>query len=346
MGGEHGGLTGQRRIAAGQGRDDVARFDRLQRGLAGQGQRARQGEALQRARAGLVEQLRRRARAVGEHQVRAGRAHVGDALQLREGPQALAIRAAQAHRRFLPVRRVLRPRAARLVLGRVHEHHADRAARDQRTQLLARGAVERAAVVVEARWRAAEHHRDPALEVEAGEIVVIEFRRMHALAHEYRRRFDAVLRHVEIRRRQELVLETQGDLAAVALDPQFRALLRDPPFQQRHGLEVAAVLAGRRQADLAEPLRHVFGGEIEPARAGLAAFHAVVGQLRDILGDAPLCIGLRHRRDLGGRRCRHLQPGFGGGSLFALACDERKEQQCECGTGHRRFLGRRQGPGR
>src|SRR3546814_10764319 len=71
--------------------------------------------------------------------------------------------------------------------------------------------MERAAIIVEARRRATEQHRDLAVEVEPLEIIGAQRRRVHGLADEHRRRLDFGLRFVEVGQRQELVLEAQRD---------------------------------------------------------------------------------------------------------------------------------------
>src|SRR3546814_6207247 len=91
---------------------------------------------------------------------------------------------------------------------------------------------------------------------------------MHGLAHEYRRRLDLRLRGIETRLGQELVLEPQRDAASVAIDGEARAVALARRLEQRHALEERAVVAGRLQADVGEPLGDVGRGHAVAAGAG------------------------------------------------------------------------------
>src|SRR3546814_4667272 len=101
---------------------------------------------------------------------------------------------------------------------------------------------------------------------------------MHGRAHEYRRRLDLRLRGIETRLGQELVLEPQRDAASVAIDGEARAVALARRLEQRHALEERAVVAGRLQADVGEPLGDVGRGHAVAAGAGFAALHRVVRQ--------------------------------------------------------------------
>src|SRR3546814_19434823 len=93
---------------------------------------------------------------------------------------------------------------------------------------------------------------------------------MHGLAHEYRRRLDLRLRGIETRLGQELVLEPQRDAASVAIDGEARAVALARRLEQRHALEDRAVVAGRLQAAVGEPLGDVGRGTAVAAGAGCA----------------------------------------------------------------------------
>ena len=115
---------------------------------------------------------------------------------------------------------------------------------------------------------------------------------------------------IEIHARQELFAELQLDALAVALDHEARALGLARGLQQRHLLEIAAVVAGRRQADRAEALGDVQRGEVEAAGAGFAAFEQVVGEEAQVGLDPARGVGCRRtwsRR--GGLRLGQFQRG-------------------------------------
>jgi hypothetical protein len=183
--------------------------------------------------------------------------------------------------------------------------------------------MERAAVVVEARRRAAEQHRDPALQVQSLEVIDAERGRVHGLADEHGRRLHRGLPRVEIGPRQELIAEAQRDAAAIAVDGERRALAHARGLEQRHALEERAAVAGRLQADRGESPGNVVGCHRIPARAGFAAFHRIVGKLAHVGLDPPggRIVGPRRgrgvfrRRGAGGRRrcfaiaCGQAQPG-------------------------------------
>src|SRR3546814_3971363 len=86
--------------------------------------------------------------------------------------------------------------------------------------------MERAAIIVEARRRATEQHRDLAVEVEPLEIIDAQRRRVHGLADEHRRRLDFGLRFVEVGQRQELVLEAQRDARSEEHTSELQSLMR------------------------------------------------------------------------------------------------------------------------
>jgi hypothetical protein len=162
------------------------------------------------------------------------------------------------------------------------------AALGKRAQLLAAGAVEGAAGRFETRRGAGERDRDPAGQVQSGEVVVVQFGRMHRLADEHRRRLEQVPVSVVVQRRQEVVAELQLDRGAAAHDRQPRTLALPDRAQQRHRLEPAAIVARGLQADLAHALGDVGRGEPVAAGAGLAPLHAVVGQVPDVGADPVL----------------------------------------------------------
>ncbi len=194
-------LRRERRVAARQHRDHIPRLNRFDLGTPAERDRARQREAFKRALARSVEQRSRSQRAIGENQIRGGSAHGGGRAQFGEGRDAFAVDVAQTHAGLLPIRRTTRPRCIGLVLWRIDGNDADRAALGDDAQFFAAGAVERATIVVEARGRAGKHDRDLAFEIQAGEIVVIEIRRMHALADEHRGRVQGMLGGVVVQAR-------------------------------------------------------------------------------------------------------------------------------------------------
>jgi hypothetical protein len=249
---------------------------------------------------------------------------------------ALPVGTAQPHRRPAPVAGATSPGRLLFLIVGLHLDHADGAAADELLVLGAGGRVERAPVVVEARGRAAEQHGDLAFDIDPGEIVLLELRRVHALPHEHDRCLDARIALVEIHARQELLAESQRLLRTVAKDHQLAAVIHAHAAQHRHALVIAAIVAGRRQAHRAVALRDIQRGQVVASRAGFAAFEQVVGEEADIGLDAPR---VRARAGVVGfarrGRCRRGGALAGGEQMSRMEAHGRRIRQgsgrAQCG---------------
>src|SRR3546814_20405956 len=120
---------------------------------------------------------------------------------------------------------------------------------------------------------------------QALEVVHAQRRCMQGLTDEYRRRLDLLLRGIETRLGQELVLEPQRAAAPVALDGEARALALARGLEQRYALEERAVVAGPLQADVGHAFGKVGRCHAVPAAAGFTALPPVAGPL------APVALG-------------------------------------------------------
>ena len=304
-------LGRQRGVGAGQPADDVVAGDLRQGGAAGQRGLAFKVEGFQRAGLAAREDFVGVHRRTFEQAARGMHAQAGGRAQLREGVHRLAVRAKQAHAGHRPVAGAAGPGVFGLVHRVADLHRADGAAFGQGDQLLPARGVEGALGVGEVGRGAGKVHGDLAAHVHAFEVVVVQLGCVHRLADEHQRRGDRVAGGVVVHARQEVVLEGEFDAFAAAADAEAGAFGFAPAFEQRHRLQVAAVVAGRFQADGAVAVGHVQRGQVVTAGAGGAAFKQVVGQESDVGFDAPGTVGFAR----GGRRRGPLD--FGG--RFAAA---------------------------
>ena len=127
---------------------------------------------------------------------------------------------------------------------------------------------------------AADHHRDLAAQIEAGEIVMARLGQMKAVADEDQRRVDRSGGGPPAMRKKM----SPGIAAArgAARDQRrARAPRREAPLLEPHRLEEAAVLAGRLEPIFGEArARHRSDGAAMAFAAGGAAFHVVGGERR------------------------------------------------------------------
>jgi hypothetical protein len=87
-----------------------------------------------------------------------------------------------------------------------------------------------------------QQHGHLAAQIHACEVIVLEFRRVHALADEHHRRLERALAGIEVYRGQEVLLEDEFRGATVAGDGQPGPVPQQRAAAQRHGLEESAVL--------------------------------------------------------------------------------------------------------
>jgi len=279
-------LRRQLPVAAGQAGNDVAALFVADAGASGKQHRARQIEAAQGAGIQCGEYRVGGHVGAGKEFARGVGADRGGRDQLREGVQRGAVRCTQAHAGPRPVGGATRPWRF-LLTGRIgNENRTDRAAFDQRGHLLAPRRIISARVVGEARRCATEQHRDLALEIDPGKIVVIELRRDHALRDEHQWRGQRKLGLVVVHAGEKLGFERQRLDTAIADQLEPRAVGQALALQQWHALKVAAVVAGRLQAERLKLAGHIARSNFVAARGRLAAFEQVIGQKRHVRRDA------------------------------------------------------------
>ena len=301
--GQHHVFEGLLRVAARQAADHVDAVDRLLARLSGHAHAPGQLEADQFAALQPREDLLGRHRRAGKQPLGHMRAHGRGGSQLGEAVDGLAVRPAQAHGGHQPVARTARPGRLGFAFGIAERDHPDRAALDKARVLDQARAVVRALVVREALGRAAQHHHDLPAHVEPTEIVVLELRRGHALTDEDQRRFQRMGVGVEVHAGQEIGLELEAlaaaGVVADALQHQLGRARHALRLDQRHALEIAALVAARLKPEAAVLGGDVVRGDVIAASAGGTAFQQIVGQEAQVGLDAPGGAGLieRRRRD-------------------------------------------------
>ncbi len=130
------------------------------------------------------------------------------------------------------------------------------------------------------RGTAGEQDHDLAFHIEAGKVVMLQFRDLQAVAGKHQRRLDAG-RRVDAHAEGGLIAERHGHGFALRHQREARLRFVDAARAEGNGLQVAGG-AGRLEPRLLEVVRDVLGGLQMLGAAGLAATHAVVGQRLDV----------------------------------------------------------------
>ena len=151
-------------------------------------------------------------------------------------------------------------------------------------QLVIRRGVVRARLARQLAGRVGQQRDDLALDVEAGVVVVAELGRRDAEAGEDHRR--GHLRGRLRGARPDHALVGQRHVGRRAVDRQAHRRRRRRALDERHLLEVRAVVGPGSVAGGLERRRDVAGGQLVPARRRFAAFEQVVGQKLDVGANA------------------------------------------------------------
>jgi hypothetical protein len=121
-----------------------------------------------------------------------------------------------------------------------------------------------------------DDENDFAFHVGAGVIVPVVLRRVNAVSHKHNRRIEVCRRLAGFIFRHDLAAVSEFDrLAARRHESEFRFVLDGMHGDERHFLEVAAVIAGGFEAVESELRFDVFGGKLSTARAGSSAFEQI-----------------------------------------------------------------------
>ncbi len=186
----------------------------------------------------------------------------------------------ERHRRLQPRERRARPRDVHAL--RVGDADgADRAGGFVHLPALGRGSEMGLQRPRERPRRRRDVHDDRAFERQAGKVVNLPLGNVQTVADEDQRGLDGrsgIDAHADVR-----VLAQRQRLGLAAFhEGEARFRFDDRPRLEGDRLDVAAVRAGRLEAVLLELRGDVVGGALVPGAAGVAAFHAVVGERFDV----------------------------------------------------------------
>ena len=148
--------------------------------------------------------------------------------------------------------------------------------------------------------RSAEERDDLAAHVDARIIVDAQLRRDDAAPGEHHRGGDDGVRARRIGGGNVILAEDQRLRRAPRPGPDHRTLVRRLVGDQRHALQIAAVVAGGAQARGIELRGDILRGDVEFGAARLAPLHRVGREEQDMR---------LHRRLIGGQGCRQQRVG-------------------------------------
>ncbi len=178
-----------------------------------------------------------------------------------------------AHQAMDPV-----PLVTLLIAGRINADDADGAVPQRRVQLLAPGCEMGAFLAGKVVWLAADEYGHLALHVHVLIVVVLQFRRIDAVAHEHHVGCQVAFGMRPGRAHEELLGELQLVFTPAAPHAQPCAVRLLPGAAQGHRLQVTTVRAGRLQPQLAKLADHVPGRDVVALGPGLPPPEQVIGQ--------------------------------------------------------------------